>query len=523
MSRLVLVCGFATAVALVAFPDAPYACTVIAVGKKATTDGSVITTHTVDSHRTGSAVKMVPRKKHKKDKALPLTKRKENNTPPMNRWDREPTGEIPQVGETFKYLAPAYPPMNEFQVAIGESTFGGREELRSEKGAIDCETLQTLMMERAKTAEEAIRIGGALIDEHGWTDEGESLAIADKNELWIMEIVGPGKEQTGAIWAAKRIPADHFTVIANSSRIGELDLSAKGVLASKNVVSAAIEKGYFRPDSGEPFRFNYAYNPSGPPGRASQRRIWRVMDLLCPSAEFDPNGENLPFSLRPESKISLEKVMELLRDTYEGTDYDPVKHLTVVDEETGKAVRSPVANPFMSYDMNKMLRTNGGWSWRGERPIARWYTMYVTITQSRDWLPDPIGGVVWFGYDNTAMTTYVPVYMGIKDLPKTFKTDGRATGFSRKSAWWAFNRVATISGHRWEEMRKNVAVVRDKLQKQIFENQKEVEETAVRLHKMSPNKASVYLTKYLVKASTSVVNSYWDLGDFLWSAYDEMW
>ncbi len=145
--------------------------------------------------------------------------------------------------------------------------------------------------------------------------------------------------------------------------------------------------------------------------------------------------------------------MELFRDTFEGTDFDMVKDLTVTDED-GKTVKSPLANPFMPYEMNKMLKINGGWGWRGERSLARWYCMYVHVTQSRSWLPDPVGGLVWFGYSNPAMTTYVPLYAGVTDLPRDYQTDGRTTGFSRRSAWWAFNRVATLSAHRWGEMRR---------------------------------------------------------------------
>jgi len=286
---------------------------------------------------------------------------------------------------------------------------------------------------------------------------------------------------------------------------------------------SALGQSSVRRARAETFRFHAAYNPGGPSDRASQRRIWRVLDLLSPSSKFHPDFENFPFSLKPDGKVSLQKVMALLRDTYEGTDYNPVKGLTVTDEETGKSVISPVANPFMPYDMNKMLRTNGGFGWRGERTIARWYTMYATVTQSRDWLPDAVGGVVWFGYDNTAMTTYVPIYMGVSKLPTEYETDGRTTGYSRASAWWAFNRVATISAHRWGEMKKDVAQVQGKLQQQIFDNQQEVEQTAITMLKKNPKKARLYLTRYLQKACASVVKSYWDLGDYLWSTYDEKW
>jgi dipeptidase len=499
-------------------------CTVITVGKKASVDGSVITTHTVDSHRTSSAATMVSRAKHKKGEIIHLSKRLEDDTGPLKRNLRQPIGEIPQVPLTYGYLNPAYPPMNEHQVAIGESTFGGREELRTEKGLIDCETLQRLMLERARTAREAIQIGGDLISKYGWIDEGEALSIVDKEEAWVMEIVGPGKGSRGAIWAAKRIPDDHVAVFANASRIREISLGDKeNFILSENVVSAAVEKGYWDPHSGEDFEFCYAYNPDGRHSFASTRREWRVFDLLKPSAKFHANQENFPFSIKPDKLVSVEQIMEIFRDTYEGTEYDMVKDLTVTDEETGKTVKSPLANPFMPYDANKLHKINGGWGWRGERSIARWYTMYTTITQSRGWLPDQVGGLIWFSYDNTAMTTYVPIYIGVNELPDDFQKDGRTTGFGRESAWWAFNRVSTIAGHRWGDMREDVAKVRKKLQQQIFDNQKEVEETATKLLTKSEKKARLYLTRYLKKAATAVVNSYWSLGDRLWNKYDERW
>lgn len=512
------------AAAAIASPLSSDACTVITVGKDASADGSVMTSHTVDSHRTSTDVRVEPRQKHKAGATLQLTKRTENDEGPMQRYDRAPTGEIPQVRETYKYLAPAYAPMNEFQVAIGESTFGGREELRSENGLIDCETTQALMMQRARTARDAIRIGGELIEEHGWIDEGEALTIVDESEAWVMEIVGPGKGERGAIWVAKRVPDDHVTVNANAARIMEIDLEdTENFMASKNVVEAAVKKGYWDPEGGAPFRFAYAYNPTGRTGFVSTRREWRVFDLLAPGLKLDPNSNDFPFSIKPEEKVSAERIMEIFRDTYEGTDFDMTDEFTVTDEETGKTVKSPLANPFMPYDANKLFKINGGWGWRGERTIARWYTMYVVITQSRSWLPDPVGGIVWFGYDNTAMTTYVPFYIGITDLPDDYKTDGRKTGFSRENAWWAFNRVGTLAAHRWGEMRDDVAKVRDPMQKQMLDQVAELDETAARLHKKNPRAASKYLTGYVKKTCKTVVDAYWRLGDHLWSKYDEQW
>jgi dipeptidase len=503
-------------------PELP-ACTSIMVGAEASSDGSVMTSHTCDSHRTASSIHVVPRKQHQPGTEVQLTKRSEDNDGPMERYGRVATGTLPQVAETFGYLSPAYASMNEHQVAIGESTFGGRKELVSEEGMIDCETLTRLMLERARTAREAIRIGGELLDRFGWVDEGEGLTIADPNEVWLMEMVGPGKDEVGAVWAAQRIPDDHVSVIANSARIGEIDLDDPDwFMASANVVSLAEERGYWSQDSDRPFRFYEAYDPEGNLSFAASRRIWRVFDLLAPSLELHSNANIFPLSVKPDGPVAAERIMEIFRDTFEDTDHDVVKHLTVTDEEGNTAV-SALANPFMPYDMNKMLKISGGWGWRGERHLARWYCMYVTVTQSRAELPNEVGGLVWFGYDNPAMTTYVPLYAGITELPPSYTTDGRTTGFSREVAWWAANRASTIAAHRWGEMRTDVAEVRDPLQRKFLDMQDEVAERAVELLVRDHDEALAYLTEVTNQACEEVTEAYWDLGDHLWTAYDEKW
>ena len=510
---------------ILTLPTAPpaKACTCITVGREASADGSVLTSHTCDSHRTSSDIHVVPGATHPAGATLDLTRRERDDTGPMERYGRAPTGPIPQVAETYGYLAPAYASMNEHQVAIGESTFTGREELESAKGLIDCETLTRLMLERARTAREAIRLGGALIEEYGWIDTGEALTVTDPGEAWQMEILGPGKDHVGAVWAAQRIPDDHVSVVANASRIGSIDLDDPDrFMASGNVVSLAVERGYHDPASGVPFSFCRAYNPKGRTSFSCTRREWRVLDLLAPGLGLDPNSNELPFSVKPEAPVTPQRMMAIFRDTFEGTDFDMVKSITVADDE-GKVVKSPLANPFMPYDMNRALGINGGWGWRGERCLARWYCMYVTITQSRGRLPGPVGGIVWFGYDNPAMTTYVPLRVGITDLPEAYETDGRTTGFSRDSAWWAFNRAATLAAHRWGEMREDVAAVRDPLQARFFAEVEIVDEKALALFEKDPEAAGRYLTDYTTSVCNRAVAAYWKLGDHLWTKYDEKW
>jgi dipeptidase len=515
--------ALATAAVAVLCAGEALACTSIMVGRKASADGSVMTSHTCDSHDGSSQIFVVPGKKHDPGEEVVLTCRLPDNSGPMKRQGRRPTGRIPQVAETFGYIAAEYGIMNEHQLAIGESTFEGRKELQSDKGLIDCDTLTRLMLERAKTARDAIRIGGELIEKYGWCDEGEALTVADTKEVWLMEIIGPGKGAVGAVWVAQRVPDDHVSVVANGARIGQIDLSKPDYfMASKSIFSTAEKLGLWNAKSGQPFCFCDAYSPESRMEFATTRREWRVLDLLAPSLKLHPNANHFPFSVKPEKPVAPEKIMELFRDTFEGTDFDVVKNLTVVND-AGKTVKSPLANPFMPYDMNKMLKINGGWGWMGERCIARWFCMYVTVTQSREWLPAPVGGLVWLGYSNPAMTAYVPVYAGVTDLPKDYKTNGRATGFSRDAAWWAFRRVATIAAHRWGEMRNDVAAVRNPLQERFLKEQKAVAEKAAELFKQDPAKARAFLTEKTCDACRQTTDAYWKLGDSLWNKYDELW
>jgi len=499
------------------FPDG---CTTITVGNAASTDGSVITSHTDDSHRTRSWMNVVPAKMHARDETATMYKRVACDTFKMPTYAHIPIGQIPQVKETFQFLNTAYPSLNQYQVGIGESTFGGREELQSDEGLIDCQRLCRLMLERCKTAREAILMAGELTSKYGWNDYGECLTIADKNEVWHFEILGPGKGKIGSVWAARRVPDDHIAVNANASTIREIDLSdSDNFMASYNIFSVAREHGWWNEE--ESFRFCYVYAPDSRKSLAARRREWRVFDLLAPSLGLDPNSENYPFSVKPDTLVSLADLRMVFSDYYEGTPFDMTKDMIVTDEE-GKSVISPLANPFLPYDMNKLFRINGGWGWLGERTIARWYTMYATIIQCRNWLPDEIGGVAWVAMDNVATSVYIPIYCSSADLPDPYKTPGRPNGYTTKSAWWAFNRLGTLAAQRWGDMRYDVNSVWDPWQKELFSAQKEFEERAMEMYQSGNNSELVdMLTGYTVNWGNKVVNKAWELGDMLWTRYDE--
>ncbi len=499
----------------------PDGCTTITAGKKATSDGSVYTSHTDDSHRTRSEINIAAAANHPKGSMKSMFKRIPCDSFAMPSYCYIKVGEIPEVAYTYQYINSAYPCMNMHQLAIGESTFGGRKSLHSDKGIIDCQQLVQLMLERCTTARAAILLADSLTKTYGWNDEGECLTIADKNEVWHFEILGPGKANLGAIWAAQRVPDDEVGVNANASTIKEIDLSKPDFfMASKNIYKMASDSGWWNPQT-EVFRFCYAYAPESRTSIASRRREWRVFDLIAPSRKFDANAENYPFSVKPDLPLTLDKMVSLFKDYYEGTPYDMCKDITVTND-SGKTIISPLANPFMPYDMNKMLRINGGWGWMGERTIARWYTMYGTIIQCRNWLPDEIGGLAWLAFDNIATSIYVPVYAGSTDLPLSYKTPGRTKGYTNASAWWAFNRLGTLTAQRWGDMRKDVDAVWNPMQKELFASQKKFEEDALAVFN-SKNKSNttLILTRYTMSWGEKVVKKAWDLGDFLWTKYDE--
>lgn len=496
------------------FPDG---CTTITAGKKATTDGSVITSHTDDSHRTRSWVDIVPEADHRKGEMAAVYRRVACDTFAMPIYQHNKTGEIQQVSHTYGFINTAYPCMNTRQLAIGESTFGGRACLQSDNGLIDCQSLVRLMLERCTTARDAIALAGKLTSEYGWTDAGECLTIADKNEVWHLEIVGSGKGNKGAIWVAQRVPDDHIAVNANASTIKEINTNDKEFfMASKNIYTMAKDSGWWNPET--PFRFCYTYAPESRTSFASRRREWRVLDLLAPSLKLDANAENYPFSVKPDKPVTVEQLVAVFKDYYEGTPYNFIKNITCTDD-SGKTVISPLANPFMPYDMNKIFKINGGWGWLGERTIARWYTMYATIIQCRGQYPDEIGGLVWLAMDNVASSIYIPVYCGVTDLPLSYKTPGRTNGYTRESAWWAFNRLGTLTAQRWGDMRHDVDNVWNPMQKSMFEQQQNIEKQALTIK--NQNKRIEFLTNYTIQWGDKVVKEAWKLGDYLWTKYDE--
>jgi dipeptidase len=494
--------------------DAPCTecCTSLLVGREASVDGSTMTSHSCDSGTDRTWISLEPRRSHPPGSVATLWLQPKRTTGP-NDPDRIPAGEIPQVAETFKFMDAAYPVMNEHQLAIGETTTGGKRELRSTQGLIDAPELYRLVLERARTAREAIRIADELTREHGYNDWGECFTFADPHEVWFFEILGPGQGKIGAVWAAVRIPDDEIAVSANAHRILELDLSRPDwYMASDNVFSLAEEMGWWDPQGREPFRFAYAYADRS--SLYSRRREWRALSLLAPSLNLNPNAENFPLSVKPEEKVSVADIRAIFRDYYADTPYDMTRRLTVVDQE-GRAVKSPVANPFMNGDLRELLGVER------ERTIASPTATYVTITQSRHWLPDPIGGVVWLGYDNPATTPHIPFYMGISHMPESYMVDGRRE-FSGDCAWWAFRRASKLSYFRYQPMKEVLRAVWEPMEEEAYARQATVEEEALALYRQDPVLAEAFLTEYSHSLANQAVERYWRLGDELWVRFNNL-
>ncbi len=518
-SIIFLLAGLPTAAQLVPVAPAPTrivrsaeiegeGCTSVMVTRGASVDGSTMTSHSCDSVSDRSWLNIIPAAKHPKGAMAKIFVDAKDTKGPRD-TDVKVAGEIPQVRETYGYLNAAYPIMNEHQLAIGETTIGGRRDLKSDVGVLDAPELFRLALERAKTAREAIKVIDALTREHGYNDSGESFTFADKQEVWLFEIYGPGKGRKGAVWAAQRVPDGHVSISANASRIRGIDLKDKeNVLASENVFSLAREMGWWK--EGEAFDFAYAYAPSSRNSLGCRRREWRALSLLAPSLKLDPNAENYPFSVKPDKKLTVQDVQAVFRDAYDGTEFDQTNGL--VTEVKGAWVKSPIANPFANGDLKAALKV------KRERTIAVPQATYVQITQSRAWLPDAIGGVVWLGYDNPTTSAFLPFYAGITKVPASYEVDGRRE-YSRACAWWAFRTPSKLAHLRWQEMSKVVQEVRDEVEKRIFTEQAKIEEEAVKLHKEDPKKAITFLTQYSVTEAEKAVDAYWKLSDKLWVKY----
>lgn len=485
-------------------------CTSVLVGKLASVDGSTMTSHSCDSWTDRTWINIVPHKKHKPGSMCAIYTKTKRSKGPEDK-DVLKVGEIPQVPETYGYINTAYAVMNEHQLAIGETTIGQNRKLRSSQGIIGCPELYRLVLERAKTAREAIMVADELTKKYGYIDTGECLTFADPDEAWHFEIFGPGIGRKGAIWAAVRIPDDHVGVSANASRIRQIDRNdPENYLASDNIKKVAQELGLWNPESGKPFEVCYAF--ANRHRFSSRRREWMVLNTAAPSLKLHPNDENYPFSVKVEKKLSVQDVLTIFRNHFQDTQFDFVKDITTKNRK-GETVISPAAGPFLNWELRKLLKINS------ERSIACQAATYVQITQSRAWLPDALGGVVWLGYDNPETTPHTPFYCGITRMPKSYEIDGRRE-YRRDCAWWAFRRVSQLAKFRWQEMVIDIEKVWQDIEDKAFASQESFEKEILELYKKNPKRAKKRLTEYCVDMAEKAVQRYWKLGDELWTKYN---
>lgn len=499
--------------------DAASGCTSIMVGRLASADGSVITAHSCDgNYRTW--LNIVPHAKYPEGSKNQIYYGKMHTETSSDLRGLMLRGEIPQVEETYAFLNTAYPCMNEHQLAIGETTIRARRELYNNEGMFTIEEIERLMLERCTNARDAIRLAGELVKKYGYSDSGECITIADPKEVWHFEIFGAGPLQIGGVWAAVRIPDDQVGISANIPRIGELDLKNPDYyLASENVFSVAQEMGWWDPKSGEPFKFWKAYGGAKP----FSTREYYVLSTLAPSLHLDMNAEELPFSVKPDKKVSIRDVMKFYRETYEGTDLDMTQNLLAKRRRSTELAKSPVVSPWMSFEMIELLNTLKPEVVKPNRTIAIAGCSYSHITQCRSWLPDSVGGLCWFAFDNPGQSARIPIFAGVTELPQSFEICAQHK-FRTDSACWAFRRANRLSTVRWGVAGKYIQDTIREFEERAFIDLPDIEKKVLEFYKSEtsekePLKVREYLTKYSNDFARAAIHKYWELGDKFWAMF----
>ena len=429
-------------------------CTSVMVGRLASTDGSVITSHTCDG-RYRTWVQMEPAQDHKPGAMHQVLRGTMQTRFRGDTVGVKLMGEIPEAAHTYAYLNTAYPCLNEKQLAIGETTFGGPDTLVNAAGWFTIEELERVALKRCDNARDAIRLMGSLAEKYGYGDGGECLSVADKNEVWQFEIVGIGKNKIGAAWVAKRIPDDHVGISANIPRIGRINRKDKDMMASANVEKVARENGLW--DGKGEFIFWKCFNTDYAKGRNFHDREWFILSHLAPSLGLTYDMDELPFSVKPDRKVDVREVMALYRETYEGTDFDMTRNVRMARpanaQHPADTVVSPVANPWLTTQMRNTLNTLAPGTVEFRRTVAVAWCAYSHITQLRSWLPDSVGGVCWLSLDNPGQSPRVPVFSGTTALPKAFETCGQKQ-YVPDCALWQFRRANKLATLAWQSTKK---------------------------------------------------------------------
>ncbi|MDY4058259.1 MAG: C69 family dipeptidase [Alloprevotella sp.] len=481
------------------------ACTNFLVGKKASADGSTFITYNADSYGMFGRLVYYPAAQH-----APGTMRQiyDGDT-------NEHHGQIAEAPVTYSVMGN----INEHQVAITETTFGGREELVDTAGIIDYVSLMAIALQRSKTAREAIAVMTSLVQEYGYASSGESFSIADPNEVWILEMIGKGSGRRGTVWVAVRIPDDCIAVHANQSRIHKFDLKDKrNVLYSKDVISFARERGYFNGKDAD-FSFSAAYAPAE---FGSQRycdaRAWsffnrwvdgmdRYLDFV--DGKHIGTAEVMPLYFKPNRPVTLKELMMSNRDHYEGTPFD-------ITHDAGAGIyEAPYRPTPLSFEVD-------GKTYFNERPISTQQSAFTVVAQLRGNLPNAIGGILWFGNDDPNMIAYTPVYCCADRVPPCYdKINANDITFSWDNAFWVCNWVANMTYPRYSQLFPSVEAVRDRLEDGYIARQADIEKQALALYETSPAEARKFLTDYTVETAQNMLGEWKKLGEYLIVKYND--
>ena len=511
-------------------PQICNACTSFLVTKKASADGSTMITYAADSHVRYGELYWKPAASWAEGTMVTL----------YDRGTAKPLGQVPQVPHTYQVVGF----MNEHQVSIGESTFGGRNELVDTTGIVDYGSLMFLALQRSKTAREAIKVIAELVEEYGYASSGESFSIGDPNEVWIMEIIGKGTElktdrktktqynaNKGAVWVAIRIPDGYISAHANQARITNFPMGDDNkAISSKNldkifnpdievvyahdVISFAKSKEYYEGNDAN-FSFCDAYAPIDFEAlRFCELRVWatfnRLSDGMEPYLDFakgDVNAARIPLYIKPNRKITPQDLMECKRDYLQGTEFD-------MSQDAG-------AGPFgLPYRWRPLTWKQDDKTYFHERVTATQQTGFSFIAQMRNWLPAPIGGIFWFSVDDTGSTVYVPFYCGITSVPHTYaEGNGDMLTYSDNAAFWVFNRVAHFAYLFYDRVMVDVRELQGQLETKFAQYTPAVDAAALKLYETNPDLARAFLTDYSSSSANETIYKWKELGEFLLVKY----
>lgn len=490
--------------ALMAVPSV--ACTNFIVAKGASADGSVMCTYNADDYGMFQYLCHYPAADHPKGSMRKIVN-----------WDTwEYSGMIPEVSHTYNVIGN----INEHQLTIAETTYGGREEMVDTAGLIDYGSLIYLALQRAKTAREAIKVMTTLVDTYGYNSGGETFSICDPNEAWIMEMMGQGPGSGKTVWVAMRVPDNAICAHANQSRIGQFDMKDKeNVVYSKDVVNYARKMGWYS-GKDEDFSWKMAYAAPDFSGRRHcDARVWSFFrqwkegfDRYLPWAMgTDPDAEDMPLWIVPDKKLSVADLERCMRDHYEGTP------LQLDSADIGGGVW------LMPYRPTPLSYKVDGKEYFNERPTSTQQTGFTFVSQMRSWLPDEVGGVLWFGNDDANMVAYTPIYCGNTTQPRCYNTPGTdALTFSMDNAFWVCNWVSNMVYPRYSQMFGSLKEVRDSLEQSYFKRQPEIESRAASLYQTDKAEALRILDEYSCQVAEEMLARWKQLAFYLIVKYNDM-